>query len=270
LLAFFVSPRGLSQPRIALLVIAGGGVLTCLAFSGSRGTAIQCGLSVLVAMLVGIIGRGSALKGRAFAWPTALTAVALIAYPLVFPDGYAAFTERWTVADAAESGTFENLGVFGRALYGLIDFLRLVDAVPLMGTGLGFGGNAAITLNATIDGAPPPYSESDFARQMVDLGPVFGLVYITLRLVFAGYLTLQAVRATRRYRDPMPLMLWSYVATVFVAGQLTGHGTINFFGWLFAGLLMAACKAPEGPVPGRQARTRRRPPAFQPAGPFTR
>jgi hypothetical protein len=247
LLAFFMSPRGLSQPRFTALVVTGAGVLTCIAFSGSRGMVIQCGLSVLVAMLVVVVGRGGALKGRAFIWPAGLTVLALLAYPVVFPDGYAAFAERWTTADAVESAGFQNLGVFGRALYGLIDFLRLVDTVPLLGTGMGFGGNAAITLGVKVDGLPPPYAESDFARQMVDLGPIFGLVYIAFRFAFAAYLTVLALRATRSYRDPMPLLLWSYVASIVVAGQLTGQGTINFFGWLFAGLLIASSKAPAGP-----------------------
>jgi hypothetical protein len=245
-LAFFISPRSLPQPRMLTLVATGLAVLTCMAFSGSRGLAIQCGLSVLVALLVGLVGRGGALKGRALTWPVALTVLALVAYPIVFPDGYAAFTERWTVADAVESGEFKNTGVFVRALFGLIDFLRLVDTVPLLGTGMGFGGNAVITLGAKVDGVTPPYAESDFARQMVDLGPVFGLAYITFRLAIAAYLTRLAFRATRRYKDPLPLLLWSYVTSIMVAGQLTGHGTINVFGWLFAGLLIASSKAPDG------------------------
>ncbi|MBC7939093.1 MAG: hypothetical protein H7Z19_04895 [Chitinophagaceae bacterium] len=246
LLAYFMSPRGLLQPRVVSLVVTGAGVLTCIALSGSRGLFIQCAISVLGALLIVVIGRGGALKGRALVWPTGLTVAALLAYPVVFPEGYSAFTERWIAASAAESQSFENTAVFGRALYGLVDFVRLVDAVPLLGTGMGFGGNAAITLRVQVDGLAPPYAETDFARHMVDLGPAFGMVYIVFRLLFAGYLTVLAVRAARRYRDPMPLLLWSYAASVIVAGQLTGQGTINFFGWLFAGLLIAAARPLEG------------------------
>ncbi len=246
LLAYVLSARGLLPPRWLVLVITGAGVLTCMAFSGSRGLFIQCGISVVVAMLVAIIGRGGALKGRALVWPAVLTVTALLAYPVVFPAGYDAFIERWNAASITESQTFANTAVFGRALYGLIDFVRLIDVVPLLGTGMGFGGNAAISLGVLVDGAPPPFAETDFARHMVDLGPLFGIIYIVFRLAFVGYLTVLAVRAARRHRDPMPMLLWSYAATVIVAGQLTGQGTINFFGWLFAGLLMASARPREG------------------------
>ena len=247
LVAFFVAPRRLPQPSFTALLLTGSGVLTCIALSGSRGTVLQCALAIAVAFGVGMVGRGAAIKGRAILWPAVLTAGALLAYPMVFPEGYAAFTERWAAADAAERRVFQETGVFGRALYGLIDFVRLIGEVPMFGYGLGFGGNAAITLRATIDGVPiGGLAETDSARHIVDLGPVLGLGYIVFRIVLAAWLTGIAFRAVRRHADPMPLLLWSYVAYVFVMGQLTGQGTINFFGWLFAGVLIAACN-PSGP-----------------------
>lgn len=254
LLAFFISPRRLPQPALATLLVTGAGVLTCIALSGSRGLVLQCAVALLVSQLVGVVGRSGALKGRAFIWPAVLTVAALAAYPLVFPEGYSAFMERWTAADAGESKTFE-LGVVGRALWGVVNFVRLIGEVPVFGSGLGFGGNAAMTLNARIDGVPPPYSETEFARHMVDLGPVFGLGYVFVRLALVAWLTGMALRATRLLADPMPLLLWSYVAYLLVMGQMTGQGTINFYGWLFAGLLIASCNAP---LP---ARTRARAPA---------
>ncbi len=244
LLTAFMSPKRLPQPNLPTLLMTGAGVLTCIGLSGSRGLVLQCAVAVLVAQMVGVAGRSGALKGRAFIWPAVLTVAALSAYPLVFPEGYAAFSARWAAADATERQTFEDTGVIGRALYGLVDFLHLVDQVPVLGSGLGFGGNAAITLGARIDGQPPPYAESDFARHMVDLGPLFGMGYVLMRLALVAWLTRMALRATRRLGDPLPLMLWSYVAYVLVMGQITGQGTINFFGWLFAGLLIASCSAP--------------------------
>jgi hypothetical protein len=260
LLAFFLSPKRLMQPPLPTLLITAGGLLTCLALSGSRGMVLQCGQSVLAALLVGVVARAGALKGRAFLWPGVLVAVALFAYPIIFPEGYEAFTGRWQVAADVEGKVFENTGVFGRALFGLIEFKRLVDEVPILGHGLGYGGNAAIILNAKIDGVGIGFlAETDFARHMVDLGPIFGLGYIGFRLVLAIWLTQMAMRATRRYNDPMPLLLWSYVGYVLVLGQLTGQGTINFYGWLFAGLLLAACKPSRTHPPGLADRALLRP-----------
>jgi hypothetical protein len=170
--------------------------------------------------------------------------VALLLYPVVFPEGYEAFIARWDGAAYTEAKSFGDAGVFGRALFGLIEFFRLFDTVPLLGHGLGFGGNAAISLGATIDGVSVGAgAETDFARHMIDLGPLFGIGYIFFRLALAWWLTAQAIRATRLLADPMPLMIWSYVGYTIVMATLTGQGTVNFFGWLLTGLLIAACNA---------------------------
>ena len=248
-LAFFIAPRGVAQPALALLALASGAVLTCIALSGSRGTVLQCALALLFALLVGVFGRGGAVKSRAWIWPMVLGVAAVALYPLLFPEGFSAFSQRWEVADAAESRSFE-FGVFGRAMYGLVDFLRLVDQVPFFGYGLGYGGNAAITLGVSVDGINPgKLAETDFSRHMVDLGPLVGLLYIAFRLSLTGWLIALAMRATRRSPDPMPMLLLSYVAYVLVLGQITGQGAINAYGWLFAGLLIAACRAAAAPAP---------------------
>lgn len=243
LVAWFIAPRGVRQPGLWFLLLAAAGVATCIALSGSRGTVLQCALTVAFAGLLAGLGRGGAVRSRALLWPLVLAGAAVVLYPLLFPAGFEAFVERWIAADRAESRTFET-GVFGRALYGLVDFVRLLDVVPLLGYGLGFGGNASITLGVTVDGVQPGrLVETDFARHMVDIGPLAGIAYIALRLAIAVWLAGLVLRASRLAPDPMPMLLLSYVAYVLVFGQITGQGTINFYGWLFAGLLLAACRA---------------------------
>ncbi|KPF47829.1 hypothetical protein IP87_00305 [beta proteobacterium AAP121] len=252
----FLTPRRLPQPPWWLLAGGAAGVLTALALSGSRGTVLQAGLCLAFAVLLGLLGRGAALKTRALVWPLTLSVLSLALYPLVFPEGFAAFVERWTVADAAESRHFE-WGVFGRAAYGLIDFGRLLGEVPLLGWGLGYGGNASITLDAVIDGVRPgQLAETDFARHMVDIGPLAGLGYITFRLLLAGWLAMQVLRTLKLSDDPAPMLLFSYVGYVLVLGQITGQGAINVYGWLFAGLLIAACRQapPRHPRHGKPGR----------------
>ena len=133
--------------------------------------------------------------------------------------------------------------MFGRALFGLIDFIRLLDIVPALGYGLGYGGNASITLGASIDGVKPgQLVETDFARHMVDLGPAFGVCYIAFRTGLVIWLLRLVLMATRRVADPLPMMLFSYVGFVLLQGQITGNGSINIYGWLFAGLCIAATR----------------------------
>jgi hypothetical protein len=245
------------------LMIAAGAILTCVALGGSRGTTLQCAMSVLFAVAVGVVGRGAALRARAFALPLALTAAAVVLYPIIFPEGFRTFMARWDGAARSEA-SFEG-GVFGRALYGFVDFFRLVDVVPTLGYGLGYGSNASITLRAEIDGVMPGLlAETDFSRHMVDLGPVFGLFYILFRFAFVLWLARKVLAATRQASDPLPMMLFAYVGFVVLLGQITGNGTINVYSWLFAGLCIAAARtapssssasaAPSAPVRSAPAR----------------
>jgi hypothetical protein len=247
-----IAPRHVPRPAWPVLLLTGAGVLTCVALSGSRGTVLQCGLTLVAAAAVALLGRGGGLKARAALLPVAVAAVSILLYPLVFPEGFEAFAGRWSAADAAETRNFST-GVFGRALYGLVDFVRLIETVPLLGYGLGYGGNASIIMKATVDGVMPGrLVETDFARHMVDLGPLFGMLFIALRLALAGRLSLQTLRVTRQVPDPVPMLLFSFAAYVLVLGQVTGQGTITFYGWFTAGLLMAAIRNPHFPPQPRR------------------
>jgi hypothetical protein len=241
LLALVILPaarRGIGLPT---LLAGGTAVLSCVALSGSRGTILQTSMILLFALLVALLARGGATRTRAALIPLTLAIGAVLLFPVVFPEGFAAFTTRWTTAARDESGI--EGGVFGRALFGFVDFVRLTGAVPPLGVGLGFGGNAATLMKATVDGVQSgPYAETDYARHMVDLGTACGVAYIAFRLVFVAWLLRRVVRATRLAGDPLPMLLFAYAGYVILVGQITGNGSINVYGWLFAGLCLAACR----------------------------
>ena len=266
LLALVIRPAARRGAGMAVLLAGGAAVLSCVALSGSRGTILQSGMVLLFALPVALLARGSSTRTRAALIPIALAVAAITLYPVLFPEGFATFMTRWTTA-AQDESAYEG-GVFGRALYGFVDFLRLTDQVPALGVGLGFGGNAATLMKATVDGVQPGlYAETDYARQMVDLGPACGVAYIALRVVFVAWLLRRVVRATRLAGDPLPMLLFAYAGYVILLSQITGNGSINVYGWLFAGLCLAACRASRmgaGPRPlvrvPATSRERRAPP----------
>jgi len=256
LAAFIAQPTARLAPRW-LLPLAAAALGTCLALSGSRGTVLQSGLCLAFALALVVVGRGTGVKLRAVVWPLSLAAAGVILYPVVYPEGFASFVERWTTAAEVESG-FTG-GIFGRALFGFVDFVRLIDQVPALGYGLGYGGNASILLRAQVDGIEPgKLAETDFARHMVDLGPALGMAFIAFRVCLTGWLLRRVWRATRHTPDPLPMMLFGYVAYVLLLGQITGQGAINFYGWLFTGLCIAATRH-AGVAASRTARRRAEP-----------
>lgn len=263
LLALVITPAARRRLGLPTLIVGGGAVLTCVALSGSRGTILQTAMILAFAPPLAALARDGATRTRAALIPIALGVGAVLLYPVVFPESFAAFMLRWTTAQTDES---EVGGVFGRALIGFVDFTRLTDVVPPLGFGLGFGGNAAVLLKATIDGVQPGvYAESDYARHMVDLGAACGIVYIVFRLVVVGWLLRRVVLATRRSSDPLPLLLFAYAGYVILIGQITGNGSINVYAWLFAGVCIAACRVagagmPQAPasMPRVRAPSRRR------------
>jgi hypothetical protein len=124
-----------------------------------------------------------------------------------------------------------------------VDFTRLLGQTPLLGYGLGIGGNASTTLGVKLEGENPVnLAETDWARHIVDLGPVFGIVFIALRVVLTIWLGMLALRAVRRGADPLPWVLYGYAGYTLLLGQITGQGAINGFAWLFAGFCIAAAQ----------------------------
>ncbi len=257
LLALVIMPASRRRIGLPTLLAGGGAVLTSVALSGSRGTILQTAMILLFALPIALLSRGGITRTRAMLIPLALGICAVTLYPVVFPESFAAFALRWTTAQHDESDVG---GVFGRALLGLVDFVRLTDVVPPLGFGLGFGGNAAVLLKATIDGVEPGvYAETDYARHMVDLGFVCGIGYMLFRFAIVAWLLQRVLRATKRSDDPLPMMLFAYAGYVILYGQITGNGSFNVYGWLFAGLCIAACRVASAPVPSVPALPRRVP-----------
>lgn len=242
LLMLWIAPATRRFIKPWQMLIATCAVLSCLAVSGSRGAMLASGLVAIAAVASSAVLKGGKASTRAALLPILLVAAAAILYPIVFPDGYSTFTNRWTMANASESQQY-SLGIFGRALYGFVDFIGLMGDAPVFGYGLGLAGNASLTLGVTIPGFTG-WAENDWARHIVDLGPLFGVIYILFRVSFVCWLGFNCVAGARRTGNPLPMLWFAFAGNDLLAGELTGNGSINGYGWLFAGFCLAACKAP--------------------------
>jgi hypothetical protein len=244
-LALLILPGKKRPIGLATVLVGAIAVLSAVALGGSRYAFIHCGLSVAGAMLLGLFIKGMATKGRALLIPLGLALSAAIMYPVVFPEGFSAIAGRWNNAAEVETAQFGHSAVVGRALYDMVNFIDLLHVAPALGYGLGYGGNASTSLGATIEGATPlELAESDWARHIVDLGPVFGCAFIVCRIAFVLWLGKRVFLASRRRSDPVPALLFTFIASELFYGQVTGHGTINIYIWLYTGLCLASMRMP--------------------------
>jgi len=241
LIALWVAPAARRYLKLWQLVIATCALLTCLALSNSRGAMVTTGIVLITAVVSGAIVGKSGSAARAILIPLTLAVGAAVLYPIVFPEGYATFTNRWLQAQAVESQQFSG-GIFGRAFYPFYDFFSLMSSTPLTGYGLGLAGNASLTLGVTIPGFTG-WAESDWARHIVDLGPIVGVVFIFYRIALFGWLAKCCLAGARAGGLQLPLLLFIFCGTDLLYGQLTGHGTVNGYAWLFAGFALAAANA---------------------------
>ena len=242
-LSLWLLPAARRFMKSWFLITATCAVLTCLAVSGSRGAMLASGIVMIGALACAVLVRGGGVSARAVIWPAVICVAAVVLYPIVFPEASEVFANRWNHAEAAETKTFGSLGIFGRALYGFYDFFQLMGDAPLAGWGLGLAGNARLTLGIEIEGFTG-WAETDWARQIVDLGPVVGLIFIGYRMVFTVWLGLRCLDGARRMHDPLPLLLFAFVGVDLLYGLLTGHGTVNGYVWLFTGFSLAAARVP--------------------------
>lgn len=242
LLAAWLTPAARRKTRTPTLLVTAAAVASCLALSGSRGAFVAAALVVLSSFLLGMLLRDGGIRNRALFVPAALLIAGALLYPILFPEAFSAMLERVASAAATE-GQGSGLGIFGRALYETVDFIPLLDKTPLVGFGLGLGGNGRSFLgeagNLLLQNI---YVESDWARHVVDLGPIVGVLFILYRIGLTTDLLRRTMHASRVANDPFPLLLFGYVGIGVFYGQLTGHGTVGGFLWLYLGLTLASCR----------------------------
>jgi len=219
-------------------------ILSSLALSGSRGTMILCGLIWCTSVIAALISGDRRFALQRLAMPILLLLVGFTVAPLVFPVAVAAFKSRWQSAGDVESEGFGyNAGIVGRLIYQFGAFTSLIPTTPPVGYQLGIAGNAATMLSANdrvqpADQLVASSLETEWGRNIVELGPLLGLAYIAFRLCLIGRIVKSALAVSRRSRDPLPVLLCAFATMTLFQGLITGNGAVVAYAWLFSGFCL--------------------------------
>jgi hypothetical protein len=222
------------------LVVCGGfGAVICLAVSGSRTAFVHAAITALA-----IMGRETLrplAKQRVIMHAASVALIVAMAAAMVFalPKAMELMAER--------SETAAMHGDKGQRF--LTSFTmgfdpRITDAAGPFGNGIGLGsggGSSVASGKRTF-----LLAEEEFPRVVLESGVLFGMLYMLLRYLISLWLLASAIRCIRERDDAVPLMLASFSIVLLMIGQMTLQGSINGYGWFFAGLgLAAVASSPE-------------------------
>lgn len=210
---------------LGLLYIGGVSILLAVAVSGSR-TTVSTLVTVVVALVVIWF-----LKPKAVGRVPAVVIGVLIVYLVV--QRFEIFHEGLFVLQTRSQDAFESEPFLVRMAY---DFALPLTHTPFFGHGLGVGtnvGSAVLTGELVF-----LLSEGEWARNVLESGPVLGSAFVLWRLALAAYLCRLAYRAVRE-SNFLPWLILAAVVSNLLKGNL-GQPTSLGFAVFGAGLCWAA------------------------------
>ena len=153
-----------------------------------------------------------------------------------FNDAVATMEERWQQASKAEG---DVQGVLNKRVLGTFETgIGAAGDTPWLGRGIGMGSNFAAI--STTGEAAFMLGETEWERVIPEFGPIGGLLFMGVRMCFAAYIALRALRALKR-NDALAWLLVPAVAPLLVMCIMEQTTYLGFmvFG---AGLCLAAAR----------------------------
>jgi hypothetical protein len=204
-----------------LVAIAGAALLVSLPISGSRTLVLGVGI-VVVSVFIGSVVRGTASFSvtaipRVVAGCLALMIVVIgvVQIPLV-QSGITTFTTRWNQAALSEGGGSGKSAVEYRFSEMFVGIFNTAAAAPPLGMGIGLGSNFAAKYTG---GESLALGEGALDREINELGPLFGLSFIVLRMVATATVGIMSYRALRK-DIVLPLYLLPASLLAILVGNL--------------------------------------------------
>lgn len=216
-------------------------VITNLVISGSRSAFILTLLLIITAIAFSIFLGKNSNRTLTIITSTIFAGI-LVAQTFFYNQFYSLVNRAEGAAKSGGENAVIGSDILARIIDGFTVFISVASQVPLIGLGLGLGGNARSQLGLDL----PVAIEDDWSRNIVELGPFVGLAFIFFRVALVIWLFNNAVKATTHSSTLLPILLTTFTATIFINGLLTGHGSVNGYGWLFAGFSIAANNLGQG------------------------
>jgi len=234
--------------RLWLITVA---MVLALGISGSRSAILGVGIVAAAAGWL-CIENPSRLRKVATPLVAAVLAYALLHGLADFRAGLDVNRNRFDDAGGLEEGILYRW-------FGDIAFAWESErSAPWLGAGLGMG--TSVGAGLATGTRQFLLAEGEWARVILESGPVLGLAVIALRIGIAVLLLRRALRALRERDDALPLLLLAAGMMDLVMGQW-GQATVSGFAVFTAGLCLASAtdegdREPEQPEQIRRPRGR--------------
>lgn len=221
-----------------LLFAAASALLIGIAVSGSRSVVGACAV-VVASLIIVLFLRANAVNR--FGQTLLVTVVLgfIVTQTPVFKEGLHVLATRFSAVAEAEEQSIAA-GLIARVFDGLKETIRVYPDAPFFGYGLGIGTNAGakfLTGQSTF-----LLAEGEWARLVLESGPVLGLAFLLWRCGVAGHILVLCLRSVRRGGNVLPLLLFSSGGLPLVNGQF-GPPTVLGFAVFTTGLALAARNA---------------------------
>jgi hypothetical protein len=192
-----------------------------VAVSGSRAT-ILSGAIVVLAWIFGAVAGQRVSNAIGNSLIIVLVAVFVLGQIDSFQEGKEVLNERFELGRGVEAA---GGGIAGRFLNELIFPLKVLPDIPFFGAGLGLGTNVGATL---LTGKMQfLISEGEWGRIFLEMGPLFGILFVGFRIALALRLGKESLRSAKA-GNLLPLVLFSACAVNLFSGQIAQPTTLGF------------------------------------------
>lgn len=237
LVACYVFYFWISNSKInrRLLIAASLALLASVSFSISRTLFYSICLSFIFSLMASIT-RPKLLIRMLLAMFIGAIFIFILSQMSIVETGTEAFASRFDNASKVEGGV--STSIIDRFFGGMLDAIEDSNNLPFFGYGIGMGTNVGAMLIA----GKTIYliSEMEWGRLVGELGFLFGIMVILIRVVFSVQISIQSFNKVRT-GDILPWLLLSFGFVVIVQGQWA-QPTILGFSTFVGGLILASLK----------------------------